>query len=298
MQEHDEARTVNRRRLLRRAGTVAAGAAGVTVAGAMVSSPAQAAAGDAVLAGQANTSGTATTTLTGGDATHPTLRLENASGAALSVTNTDVDINAPAGSVFVDSWGDFSSITEDGGQKYLTMAYSPTWATMTIPTPMFRLVDTRNSAGREFIVPGSASYDSAGRVLPKGSATVPDMVIDLSAIFSSSTGLTAVQANLTIINPTGQGYAALWDEGPWPSTSSINYGVVAGLPAIANFTQTVVGSDLRIRFKTNRAAAVLLDIAGFIVSDPYTELGGQGIAAAGLKAAKSGGPQRRRAREI
>ena len=296
MQEHDEDRTVNRRRLLRRAGTVAAGAAGVTVAGAMVSSPAQAAEGDAVLAGKANVSGAATTKLTGGDDTHPTLRLENANGPALSLTNTDVDLNAPAGSVFVDSLGDFNALTTDGTNKYWTMAYSPTWATMTIPVSPFRLVDTRNSAGRTYVVPGSANYDSAGRVLPKG-GTGADLVIDLSEIFADATDFpAALQANLTIVKPLSGGYGALWDEGPWPSSSSINYD--AGVGAIANFTQTVVGRDLRIRFKTNSAAAVLLDVVGFIVADPYSQFAVTGLAASGLKAAKSGAVQRRRSREI
>ena len=76
-QDNDEDRSVNRRRLLRRAGTVAAGVAGAGVVSAVVSSPAQAATGDNFVLGTANTAG-ATTKLTAGDATQPALRLENA----------------------------------------------------------------------------------------------------------------------------------------------------------------------------------------------------------------------------
>ncbi|MGW1452950.1 hypothetical protein ACWCO3_32595, partial [Micromonospora sp. NPDC002411] len=64
---------MNRRRLLRRAGTVAAGVAGTTVVGAAVAAPAQAAPGDPVVQGASNAAGATTTELTS-TGTGPTLR--------------------------------------------------------------------------------------------------------------------------------------------------------------------------------------------------------------------------------
>jgi hypothetical protein len=271
MQEQDQSRTVGRRKLLRRAGTVAAGAAGAGVVGSMVGSPAQAAPGDPVVIGSAtNSGGTTTTTLTSGNATNPTLRLENESGSALSVNLLEtIDAStAPPGSIFLDEYGDFNAIGFVPGEgRFLTTAYSPTWATMTIPVAPFRWVDTRNAAGRAFLRPGS-SFDSAGRLLPKNSNTTPDAIVDLSELFAGGFG--AVQANLTVVNPAAVGNVSLWDAGTWPGTSSINYSPT--LPALANFTQTVIGEDLGIRVKTNQAVAIILDIVGFVVTDPFWQL--------------------------
>jgi hypothetical protein len=40
---------------------------------------------------------------------------------------------------------------------------------------------------RANFVPGSVSHDSYGRVLPKNSNTVPDLILDLSRIFWAAT---------------------------------------------------------------------------------------------------------------
>lgn len=294
-QDNDEDRSVNRRRLLRRAGTVAAGVAGAGVVSAVVSSPAQAATGDNFVLGTANTAG-ATTKLTAGDATQPALRLENAvaGGAPLSVgplvtTGTPSDPNtwvtqkastqAPVGSVYADDFGDVHVIGAPlGGQlgpQYDNMLYSPTWATMVAPIRPVRWVDTRFAELRTHIVPGSATFDGSFRVVPKNSNTVPDMIIDLSAIFAGGFG--AVQANLTVLLPVAQGFASLWDAGDWPGTSSINY--VPAVPEIANFTQTLIAPDRTIRLKTNRSAQFILDIVGFVMTNPFQQFA-SGAAAA------------------
>lgn len=271
MQEQDNGRTVDRRRVLRRAGTLAAGVAGAGVAGAVVATPAQAADGSQLVIGQANT-GTATTKLTAGGAATPAVRLENTAGSALSVLPTDPTVSAPPGSIFVDRYGDVSAIGNTDGKgatvsPYVTYAYSPTWAMMPWPVRTVRWLDTRYSTKRGNIVAGSASYDSSGRVIPKNSTTVPDMVINLSGFFKGGVG--AVQANLTVVYPTGLGWAALWDAGTFPSNSSINY--VKGVN-VANFTQTLIGPDRYIRFKTSLPVAVILDIVGFVVADPFAQL--------------------------
>jgi hypothetical protein len=300
MQEQDETRTVDRRRLLRRAGTIAVGAAGVTAAGAVVAAPAQADPGDNVVIGAANTGADSTTTLTSGTEAKPTVRLENpvAGGSALSVKpGAPTSVAAPAGSVFVDEFGDFAAIGDlnDTQGPFVNYAYSPTWATMVVPIRPVRWLDTRSPAGRAHIVPGSATFDSSGRVVPKNSNTTPDLILDLSDLLDE--GFAAVQANLTVAGPAAGGWASLWDSGSFPGTSTINYG--SPLPAgLANFTQTVVQSTATrrsIRLKTSRAAHFFLDIVGFVVTDPFAQLIGaatMSARAAGPSAAKRRPPKR------
>jgi hypothetical protein len=289
-QDNDGDRSVNRRRFMRRAGTVAAGVAGAGVVSAVASTPAQAATGDNFVLGNANTAG-ATTKLTAGDAANPALRLENplagsVGGAPLSVgplvtTGTPTDPNtwvtqapstqAPVGSVYADDFGDVhvigAPINGTVSPKYSNMLYSPTWATMVAPIRPVRWVDTRFAELRTHIVPGSATFDGSFRVVPKNSVTTPDMIIDLSAIFAGGFG--AVQANLTVLLPVAQGFASLWDAGDWPGTSSVNY--VPAVPEIANFTQTVIAPDRTIRLKTNRAAQFIIDIVGFVMTNPFQQ---------------------------
>jgi hypothetical protein len=269
MQEQDQSRTVGRRKLLRRAGTVAAGAAGAGVVGSMVGSPAQAAPGDPVVIGSANTGGTTTTTLTSGNATNPALRLNNAAGPALSVqlSETIDPTTAPSGSIYVDSYGDFNAVGEVEGERFLTTAYSPTWAFMPWPESPFRWVDTRTAAGRAFLKPGS-TFDSSGRLLPKNSNTTPDAIVDLSELFAG--GIGAVQVNLTVANAVSGGYASLWDEGAFPGISNINYAT----GTLANFAQTLIGQDRAIRVKTSKAAVIIIDIMGWVLTDPFWQLGG------------------------
>jgi hypothetical protein len=285
--DRDAAQGIRRRRLLRGAGTVVAAAAGVGAIGAMANTAA-AADGDPVTIGAANTGGPNSTRLTAGSAANPTLVLDNSAsgGAPLALhpmTGAEwPSDSAPVGSVYADDWGDFYGIGQPGGvgSKYTNLLYSPTWATMVIPISPIRYLDTRVASLRQFVVPGSATFDSAGRVVPKNSNTVPDLVLDLSPILLG--GRAAVQANFTALQPLAQGFASLWDQGPWPGTSSINY--IPSVPEIANFTQTVVGSDMRIRLKTQRACQFIIDIVGVVVSDPFSQLnpsfGGSAAAAA------------------
>lgn len=292
MQEQDEARAVDRRRLLRRAGTIAVGAAGVTAASAIVAAPAQAAPGEAVLIGRDNVGDGATPTkLTGGDADTPTVRLENpaAGGSALSVKpGGPQSVAAPAGSVFVDEFGDFSAIGNLGGGPFVTYAYSPTWATMVIPIRPVRWLDTRNSAGRAHIVAGSGTFDASGRVKPKYSSTVPDLKLDLSDLFLGGYG--ALQANLTVVSPANNGWAAIWDAGTFPGTSSINYGTAFPL---SNFVQSPIAADSTISIKTNQPVHFLLDIVGFVVADPFAQLSFAAATAEAttMRSSAEGGPE-------
>jgi hypothetical protein len=282
---------VSRRGLLRRAGTVAAGVGVAGAAGAVAANPAQAADGDNLVIGQANT-GTAKTTLTSGASDTPALKLANnaANGVPLELQPVNLDVNGntpvnaatvPVGSTYVDRWGDVHTVGDaqvNAGAHYDLMLYSPTWAFMPFPVAPARIVSTYpgSPGGRDLIVPGSANYDGAGRVLPKNSNSVPDAIIDLSVFVNG--GMAAIQGNLSCGESLSDGWASLWDEGTWPGNSSINFPKTTW---IANFTQTLIGSDLRIRVKVSAPTIIVFDLSGFVVTDWMSQLnfGGTGAAA-------------------
>ncbi len=288
MSKHEAGRSINRRRLLRRAGTVAAAVAGAGAVGA-IATPASAADGDPMVVGGS---------YTGGTATNPALKLQNTTGAALALAPitfpAQPNTAAPGGSLYTDDYGDVYGIGQIGGAgpKFATQLYSPNWATMTIPISPMRWVDTRNPSsgglGALHLV-GTFGRDSSGRLIPKGLGNpAADVIIDLSDLFLGGFG--AVQANLTVHSAVSAGFASLWDQGSFPGTSSINY--VAGT-AIANFTQTLIGDAGTISFKTQRTCHFILDIVGFVVTDPFAQFGG-GFSVTANGARAQGGFQKRR----
>jgi hypothetical protein len=297
MQEQDETRTVDRRRLLRRAGTVAAGAAGATVVGAIAAAPAQAAPGDTLKLGTAgdltNTSGAETTKLTGGTDVKPTLRLENAAGSALSVAPTGPNVAAPAGSIFVDQYGDFSAIGTAGSPApYVTYAYSSTWATMTIPIYPERYLVTLNTAGRGHVVSNSATFDAAGRLVPRNVANGADLVLDLSMFLRPNPGYAALQCNVTALNAEAPGWATIWS-GDVAPLGGINYQTSA---AITNYVQTLVHpANATVSIKVNKKVALIVDVLGFVVTDSFAQLKTAGAPPAAARAAgtaRAKSPQR------
>lgn len=278
---------VSRRGLLRRAGTVAAGAGAVGVAAAVAGSPAHATNGQALTHGGTFDAPASKTTINGGDAANPTLKLANPSAAGVPLelkpsTNAVNIASVPPGSTYVDPFGDVHVIAEvdDEGElvRWDNMSYSPTWATMTVPVPPKTLVHTwvgSGPAGRAHVVPGSASYDGFGRVLPKFNSG-PDLVIDLSDYILPFGGIAAVQANLTI--EAGQlvpssgvtaPWAALWGEGNWPGNTSVSFQF--GDHATSSFTQTTIGADGTIRLKLYARAVVIFNVVGFVVNDPFVQ---------------------------
>src|SRR5262249_10510417 len=163
MEEENE-RHVGRRRLLRGAGAVVAGVAGAGVVSAVDATPAEATQGSAVLAGLPNTE-TDTTGIELTGATMPEakspLRLTNAAGPGLTIDPIDgskIGTAPPAGSVFVDTFGDISTVGDVGAGKFNNIMYSPTWATMPVPVNPVRWLDTRGlGPGTVHVVPGSGT---------------------------------------------------------------------------------------------------------------------------------------------
>ncbi|GAA4467350.1 hypothetical protein [Phytohabitans houttuyneae] len=266
----DMDKTTDRRRLLRRAGTVAAGVAGAGVAGAVAATPAQAADGDPVIQGEANQA-QSSTGLTTNSSTAPTLELANTfeepggggGGPSLRLVprgNFLYD-DAPAGSLGADQAGvPWVSVQYPGftfSHRVLTDYNSNT----TVPILPTRVCDTRNAAGRARIL-NPAALDSAFRLRANQA-----MHIDLSdiAFFPD-----AVLLNATVVGQVGPGYLTVYGYGSArPVASTLNF---PGTGVLSNFAFTAAGYDegalvdAAFTVHTIIATHVVLDVVGFVIS--------------------------------
>lgn len=278
MDEKDERQT-DRRRLLRGAGAVVAGVAGAGVAGAVAATPASAATGDPVVAGQNNTANATTGIEVAGAAapeSTPALRVTNAGGPALAATPVASDLisgkwsAAPAGSIYVDDYADIYSVGEVDGKKHVHMAYSPTWATMTVPIKPTRWLDTRTTAGSAHVLSGSGTI-SGGKILPKGTNQA-DLVLDFREWLIPN--YIAAQVIVSVHGASGDGWLTLWGDGNWPEAVTVNF---LGGHVIGGFAQCLLsGQDPEIpepfglmKIKVTHSVALTVDVVGFIAPDPY-----------------------------
>jgi hypothetical protein len=292
MQEEQNERTVDRRRLLRGAGTVAVGVAGAGVASAVVASPAWAAPGDPVNQGAVNDAGTTQTTLQTNKADGAALRLENAGGAGLTLDPTSPILDtAPPGSVFVDDFGDISTVGNIGTGNFLNMLYSPTWAKM--PEPLLvpvRAVDTRSAGGRTRILNLSA-LDANGRL--KAGATMDVNLSDIADLAD------AVLMTVAAISATGSGFLTVF---PYlstrPATANVGYAVGRDGNSFvfcgAGFDEIDLDPSTAISIYALAATHVIVDVFGFVVRVPGQVLANFGTATASGAAAKA--PSQRDAR--
>lgn len=269
-----EKSAVDRRKLLRRGGIVAAGVAGAGVAGAVAATPAQAAPGDPVLQGQANNAGTASTQIQSNGAVAPTLALSNpyeegtpsggvAAGPALRlVPHGDwLKDESPAGSISADALGLPWVSVDDGFGTFSYAAHTSFNSNTIVPVTPTRVVDTRNAAGRQYITNAGGNLDSAGRLL-----STKTININLSefAYFAD-----AVLLNATVAGPLSYGYLTVWAYGTQqPAASSLNYATGQNL---SNFVFSAAGWQddnltTLLSVYAHRTTHVILDVVGFVVS--------------------------------
>ena len=73
---------------------------------------------------------------------------------------------------------------------------------------------------------------------------------------------TGVFVNVTVVDPSGGGYASVWPEGTWPGTSTVNF--TKGT-TVANSTFVAIGSDGSIRIRVSDApdAHLIVDAVAF-----------------------------------
>lgn len=270
----DEKSTVDRRRLLRRAGTVAAGVAGAGVAGAVAATPAQAAPGEAVVQGAVNNAAATATTVTSNGPVAPTLVLDNtytevvgagtAAGPGLRlVPHGDwLKDESPAGSLSADSLGLPWVSVQYPGFTFSHRVLTDFNANATVPITPTRAVDTRSAAGRARILNPAGNIDSAGRLIANRSIN-----IDLSdlAFFPD-----AVLLNATVTGQGAAGFLTVWEFGTTrPGVSSINFSSGVNL---SNFVFATSGFNeaqsvfSAISVFSSQTTHVLLDLVAFVVS--------------------------------
>jgi len=262
-------RKVDRRRLLGRAGAVAATVAGAGAVSAAVGSPASAAPGDGLVLGQLNDAGTTATELKNNSTTNPSLRLTNSSlssvsgltqaGPALELKPGGDYTGGPKGSLGVSTDGVLWFV-DDLGPVFVRTAFNTTVVESFNPV---RILDTRpeeGSTGKASImnpsVLNSQGFIPAGRTLN----------VRLDSLFRYAE---TIYANLTVIAGSAAGFIAAYPGGrSRPNASNVNYTPGA---VVANFAMISVGSlppsaNFAISIYAHTPAKVIMDISGAVVN--------------------------------
>jgi hypothetical protein len=136
-------------------------------------------------------------------------------------------------------------------------AYANSGGSVNLLAKPIRLLDTR---------PGTTAPLNNGFVKVPGNTTLTLQITGTVADgLSVPAGAKGILGNLTIIGPTGDGYAQVWPGGqPVPSTSNINYGAVNAAPALANYFISGLDGAGKLNVLTYQAAHVLVDVSGFV----------------------------------
>ncbi len=116
-----------------------------------------------------------------------------------------------------------------------------------------RVLDTRNGTGGRW-----------SPVDPWSPASVPIRGLSLSVGGRTRTipsSASAVAINLTIANPSGQGFATVWPCGvPRPTASNVNFRAGRN---VANMVVAPIGTNGSICIHTHKVAHVIVDVAGW-----------------------------------
>ena len=269
-------RAIGRRRLLRRAAGLAAGVAGAGAVSAAVATPAQANAGDPVLAGNSNDAGTAATTLTTNSATNPVLVLNNTAppttdshGLSVGAPNLQFTpsgdyTGGPVGSMgmshdgFVwireeDSLGVFSDPIRTFSNSTFTTGFSPV-----------RMLDTRpgEPAVNRILNPGV--LDSAGNIKQ---GQILQVSLDDLFVFADSAFI-----NVTLLAGPALGYITLFpSDKPLPLASNINFSpgqlvnnfALVGLGPVSS--NNVLLSTNTLSIFSGQPSRIIIDVLGAVV---------------------------------
>ncbi|MEU8286098.1 hypothetical protein AB0C01_17365 [Micromonospora sp. NPDC048905] len=270
-------KTVGRRQLLRRAGTVAAGVAGTTVVGAAVAGQAQADPGQPVIQAANNVVNGGGTTALVNPAVGPTLRLENTNLAAsgefefagpplvLTPSGDFLSEQAPVGSMGVDRRGNFQVISfRDGDISIPDYVFTTGNSNQIVPVVPQRVIDTREAGRRGRITNASATtLDSAGRL--RGGQTIhvalDDFVHAGDALFGIVTATSAAGPGFLQIFPYGTPRP--------PSFASLNHEANG---VYSNAFMSGIGYDAdAISIYALQTTHVVLDVTAFVVGYGWVE---------------------------
>jgi hypothetical protein len=254
--ESTAANVLDRRSLLRRAGSVAAIATGAAVVQTTGAGSASAAAGDTAVLGPGNDAGANTTAITSAAAGDATLHLANTGTTHGTLSLADCPagfstlLTKATGELYADA-GDLYWV--DGFDAAGAYVFTESTANQVVGIKPVRMLDTRTVAGRGNIVPpvGPGPLDSLGRLI--GLRWLQVDLSMLADIFESAF------VNLTAVSPTVPGYLTIAPSmaagGGAPATSNLNYGV-------ANLANAAVAPSIdgTVWIYTSRTTHVLLDV--------------------------------------
>jgi hypothetical protein len=288
---HDNGdQTIGRRRLLRRAGTVAAGVAGAGVVSAVAATPAQAASGS----------------FDSASATTPAVKVSNTSldangGAgpqlAFTPTGSFIDPQAPVGSVSMDTdgfiWVRDAGIGADAATNFV---HTTANSNLTVAIAPVRALDTGTAPGRARVL-NQENINAAGQLMAK-----KWIHLDLSGSELVNYGF-AVLGGIIAVTPSLAGYLTVVpygsvNYGVAPITSNLNY--VKGV-SITNSVFVGLGGDLDldtplptdvISIYSLVATRVIFDVSGFVV-DSYGRVPALSTLAQGARKGVSFAEKRR-----
>ena len=122
-----------------------------------------------------------------------------------------------------------------------------------VPVPPFRLVDTRQAApAGPYPVYGAPAFLA-------GESDTFQLFAPTDPALPAG-GIGAAVLNVTVTNPTADGYLTIWPAGqPRPATSVLNYRVGQ---TVANAVSVKVSSDLKVSIFTSGGTDLLVDVTG------------------------------------
>ncbi|GAB3158756.1 hypothetical protein GCM10027290_62490 [Micromonospora sonneratiae] len=276
---------VPRRGVLRTAATATGAAVAATVAvTAATAAPASASNGDPVKLGQEN-AGTGRTTLrSAAPGGASTLEVANPDGVHLRLQPGGNTSTVPG--AFLPTFGGFSIVGTDPGTGAVQQrhAFTAQNATMPVPVPPTRVLDTRTAAGRSRLLAGQDEIDSSGRAIANAF-----LVVHLGGIVEYGDGLLG---NITVANTAGAGFATVWGRGETPTSSTINWWAAGQL--LSNGYMTQIGPwdetypDV-VAIYVKSPTVVILDVTALLVYVPEQSL----IGSTALRSASAGARQQR-----
>ncbi|TDC72260.1 hypothetical protein E1193_28095 [Micromonospora sp. KC606] len=252
-----------RRRLLRRAATVATTTAGAGVAAVSLPGAAQAEPGDSLVMGGTHDAGVQTTTLNGS----PALTVKNTAGAPLRLVPGDSIypqvLDSPVGTLAVDEQGDLFVRSGPTADPVNGWAWTTEWATTSVAVRPVRVLDTRNADLRRTIVSGADTLDPSGRLTPGY-----PIVIALDSYVRDGY---AIKGNVTVVGMTGAGVLTIWGSGAKPTASTVNWATAGTI--LSNFLFTELGAVGNYRSVLSIQATaspthVIVDMSSLLVGHP------------------------------
>ncbi|MEU1604428.1 hypothetical protein [Micromonospora matsumotoense] len=270
-----------RRRLLRRAATVAVTTAGAGVA-ATVGLPgtARAAPGDQLTMGTTNDAGPATTTLSLG---YAGLTLRNTAGAPLRLVPGEKIypqvLDSASGTVAVDPSGDLFVQVGPSGNEVNSWVWTSEWATTSVPVRPTRVLDSRDPDLRRTIVSGASTLDPTGRLTPGN-----PIVLSLDHLVRDGY---ALKGNVTVVGMTGPGFLTAWGSGTRPTASTVNWSAAGQILSNFLFAElgTLGGYRSVLTVQVSAPTHVIVDLTSLLVGHPSQVVAGSGGAAPAAPAA-------------